>query len=65
LNRILRASAWLDDGNMVCVEIVAINGEEKVIGAFTFTPEEANNWADKLLHAGLSGLRMSERSAPA
>ena len=61
---ILRASAWLDDDNVVRVEVVAWNeaAETKVVGVFACTPEAALRWADKLQHAGLSGLRHAPRT---
>lgn len=66
MNRILRGSAWLDDANMVMVEVVAWNEEAgtKVRGVFAFTPEEAANWAEKVHHAATSGLRTAPRPGP-
>lgn len=66
MNRILRASAWLDDGNMVKVEVVAWNEEAgtKVAAVFAFTPEGAADWAAKLHHEAMTGLKHAPRPGP-
>ena len=62
---VLRSSAWLDDANLVQIEIVTWDGGNKCYHRIVLPVNSALALSDKVHHAATSGLRSAPRPRPA